>query len=294
MKFHYLIGNRQQRGVVILAIIILIIQLIIVVGDQWFYSKPNKSESHDWLVHQRTLDSLNKIDGQLANLKPFNPNFITDYKGSRLGLTTAEIDRLFAFRKENKYVNSAKEFQQVTKISDSLLAVISPYFKFPDWVNNKKGYNPFKPFDKNYIPKSERTYSPKVIIKQDFNLATGDDLVKIYGIGDATATRILEFKEKLGAFVSMDQLDDIWGLSPEVKEELNKHFDIQTIKGIKKININNLSVKELSKFHYFSHGFAKQIVVHRTMHGNLKNEDLTKINGCPIDKLKIIELYLAF
>jgi hypothetical protein len=30
------------------------------------------------------------------------------------------------------------------------------------------------------------------------------------------------------------------------------------------------------------------------MHGNLKNEDLTKINGCPIDKLKIIELYLAF
>jgi hypothetical protein len=40
-----------------------------------------------------------------------------------------EIDRLLAFRKENKYVNSAKEFQNVTKVSDSLLND-GPYFKF--------------------------------------------------------------------------------------------------------------------------------------------------------------------
>ena len=49
------------------------------------------------------------------------------------------------FRESNQWVNSAKEFQQVTKVSDSLLATISPYFKFPDWVTNPKpksnGYN---------------------------------------------------------------------------------------------------------------------------------------------------------
>jgi hypothetical protein len=48
-----------------------------------------------------------------------------------------EIDRLLAFRKDDKYVNSAKEFQIVTKVSDSLLHAIAPYFKFPDWVKNK-------------------------------------------------------------------------------------------------------------------------------------------------------------
>ena len=42
-------------------------------------------------------------------------------------MSTQEIDRLLAFRKENKFGNAAEEFQQVTKISDSLLKVISPY-----------------------------------------------------------------------------------------------------------------------------------------------------------------------
>lgn len=288
---NFLIGNRQQKGVIILVIIIFLLQIFIQFGDKIFQNKKNIENTSEWLANQKIIDSLNKLDYYMSNLQPFNPNFITDYKGFRLGMTTAEIDRLHAFRKTNKYVNSAAEFQAVTKVSDSLLSIMSPFFKFPDWVNNKKVY---KSFDKNYMPKSERVYSPKEIVKQDFNQVTGDDLVKIYGIGDATASRILDFKEKLGALVSMEQLDDIWGLTPEVKDELLKRYDIQSLKGIKKIKINDWSTKDLSKFHYFNHNFAKQIVVYRTMNGTIKNEDLTKINGCPIDKLKIIELYLDF
>jgi hypothetical protein len=58
---------------------------------------------------------------------PFNPNFITDFKGYKLGMSVTEIDRLLAFRKTNRYVNSAAEFQQVTQVSDSLLAQIAPF-----------------------------------------------------------------------------------------------------------------------------------------------------------------------
>ena len=53
-------------------------------------------------------------------------------------MSLEEIDRLLAFRKTNKFVNSKREFQQVTKVSDSLLNKISPYFKFPDWVVQTK------------------------------------------------------------------------------------------------------------------------------------------------------------
>ena len=49
-------------------------------------------------------------------------------------MSIEEIDRLHSFRKKNKYVNSIEEFQELTKMSDSLLNKISPYFKFPDWV----------------------------------------------------------------------------------------------------------------------------------------------------------------
>ena len=48
-----------------------------------------------------------------------------------------EIDRLLAHRNKRLFVNSAKEFQEVTKISDSLFQAISPYFKFPEWVQKK-------------------------------------------------------------------------------------------------------------------------------------------------------------
>lgn len=291
LKTNFLIGNKQQKGVIILVFIIFVIQIIILFGDNLFSNTKSSNTDESWLSHQKTLDSLNEIDGYFSQLQPFNPNFISDYKGFKLGMNINEIDRLHAFRQSNKFINSVKEFQLITKVSDSLLAVISPYFKFPDWVNQRRDY---QNFDKNYIPKSERTYTPKAIVVQDFNQASGDDLVKIYGIGDATATRILEFREKLGALVSMSQLDDIWGLSPEVKTELLKRYEIKSFNGAKLIKINQLSAKELSKFHYFNFAFAKQIVVYRSMHGNIKKEDLTKINGCPLDKLSIIELYLDF
>ena len=49
-------------------------------------------------------------------------------------MSAEEINRLHAYRAKNKWVNSRKEFQRITKVSDSLLKQIAPYFKFPDWV----------------------------------------------------------------------------------------------------------------------------------------------------------------
>ena len=34
---------------------------------------------------------------------PFNPNFISDYKGYKLGMSIQEIDRLHQYRAQNKY-----------------------------------------------------------------------------------------------------------------------------------------------------------------------------------------------
>jgi hypothetical protein len=38
--------------------------------------------------------------------------------------------------------------------------------------------------------------------------------------------RILKLKENLGGFVSMEQMNDVWGLSPEVIGALNSHFKV--------------------------------------------------------------------
>ncbi|MFV8370386.1 ComEA family DNA-binding protein [Flavobacterium sp. LB2R40] len=251
------------------------------------------SEKQKWLSLQSEIDSM-KTDSKKEKTKVFlfNPNFITDYKGYRLGMTVQEIDRLLAFRKENKYVNSAKEFQAVTKVSDSLLSVIAPYFKFPDWIRSQKLNKKFEQYNK--YPNQAFTKKGKIVLI-DINQATKEDLIKIYGIGEAISLRILKQKEKLGVFVSMDQMQEVWGLSPEVIVNLNDHFKIAVLPEFKKIDINNISLKELSQFYYFRYALAKEIVTYRSMKGNINSiEDLTKIKGFPVDKAKIIDLYLDF
>ncbi|MGC4040255.1 MAG: helix-hairpin-helix domain-containing protein [Flavobacterium sp.] len=279
-------SKSQRIGLLLFFLMIVLVQGFYYCYDFRILNKADKEQAK-WLAGQSIIDSL-KSDGKNRKpvIYPFNPNFITDFKGYRLGMSVEEIDRLLAYRKQNKFVNSAAEFQAVTKVSDSLLKAISPYFKFPDWVKNKKVG--FQPFAKKDFSKPEKT----AVI--DINLATKEDLMKVYGIGDKISDRILEQKQKLGAFVSMEQMDDVWGLSPEVVEKLKASFAVKTVPNIKRININNATVKELSQFSFFRYQLAKDIVVYRTMNGEISIEDLSKIKGFPIDKIKIIALYLEF
>lgn len=279
-------SKTQKIGLMMLFFSIITLQMV-----YYFYhyetTYNDEKEKKAWLANQAIVDSLKLISANYKpTIYPFNPNFITDFKGYKLGMKTEEIDRLLAFRKENKFVNSAEEFQAVTKISDSLLHEISPYFKFPDWVKNKKAT--FQPYEKKEFTKKEK------IIVLDINTASKEDLMKIYGIGDKISDRILIEKEKYGAFLSMEQMHEIWGLQPEVIEKLNAYFAVKSTSEAKKININTASVKELSQFPFFRYQLAKDIVIYRSMNGDIKIEDLTKIKGFPEEKLKIITLYLEF
>ncbi len=286
---YFKFSRTQRTGLFLLFGIIVILQSMYFFVDFSTLSY-NSSEKEKWLSLQTEIDSmkLEKLN-YVPKIYPFNPNFITDFKGYKLGMSVQQIDRLIAFRKENKYVNSPKEFQEVTKVSDSLLNAMSPYFKFPDWVNNKKEFKEYKKFPfKTFVKKGK-------IVIIDINQATQEDLIKIYGIGEAVSLRILKEKESFGGFVSMEQMKDIWGLSPEVIENLNSHFKVSVLPNLKKIDINNASIKELSQFPYFKYPISKKIVTYRSMNGDFKNaEDLTKIIGLSIEKAKIITLYLDF
>jgi DNA uptake protein ComE-like DNA-binding protein len=290
IKSHFIFTKEQRLGIVLLFSIIFCLQVLCYFVD-FSSTETSNSQKEKWLSLQIQIDSIKNVKEEFTpKIYPFNPNFITDFKGYKLGMSVAEIDRLLAYRKQNKYVNSPHEFQQITGVSDSLLNTIAPYFKFPDWVKNKK-YQP----KSSWIDYSKVASEKKVVIQLiDINKATKDDLMKIYGIGDAISDRILKQKEIYGEFVSMEQMNDVWGLSLEVIEKLNQNFKIISNPKPKKININNASIKELSQFPYFRYPISKNIVTYRSMNGDIKSEDLTKIKDFPIDKIKIITLYLEF
>ena len=286
---YFSFSKSHRTGLLVLLILIVVLQTIYFFVDFGSPIKTN-SEKDTWLSVQSEIDSLKelaKYEG--TRLYPFNPNYISDYKGYKLGMSVQEIDRLLAYRKQNKFVNSADEFQKVTGISDSLLKTMVSYFKFPDWVNEKRKSNSISIYKTPVFATSEK------LIVLDINTASLDDFIKVYGIGEVIAQRILSYRETLGSFVAMEQLNEVWGLSPEVLVNLNKRFKVKSLLGIKKVNINNATIKELSQFPYFKYALAKQIVIYRSMNGPIvETTDLTKIKGMPNDKIKIIALYLDF
>ena len=292
IKSYFMFSREHRSGIFLLLLIIILFQVA------WhFYdfspktAKPSEKEMQ-WLAMQNEIDSLKQIsNNKKYEIKPFNPNFITDYKGSVLGMSVVEIDRLHKFRELDKYVNSAKEFQQVTKVSNELLNKISPHFKFPDWVTNKNNSK----YTVYSNPNFKKFPAKKAIVPKDINLASKEEIMEVYGIGDKISDVILQEKQKFGAFASIEQLQYVWGVSPEAYQDIQKRFFVGQNPSINKIDINNLSIKELSKFPYFDYNLARQIVIYRSANDDIKNiEDLTKIKGMPNEKLKIIALYLEF
>ena len=189
IKSHFVFNRSQRNGILLL---VFFISGYLVINYYVDFSKENLLDinSKEVIAIQKELDSLRTIEVESKKPKvfPFNPNFLTDFKGYTLGMSTEEIDRLLAFRKENKWINSVEDFKKVTKVSDSLLNKISPYFKFPDWVTNPKLKN-------KYVKKrfKEKKFTQKI----DLNLATQGQLEGVNGIGKAFSKRIIEYRNKL-------------------------------------------------------------------------------------------------
>ena len=272
--------NRQQtRGVILLLVLIVALQFAFRNCEFRHTFTPVETA-----LGYREMDSLTALATALKKdtIYPFNPNFITDYKGFKLGLTPEQIDRLQAFRAQNRYVNSAQEFQQVTGVSDSLLAKIAPSFKFPDWVKNRKttAYN-YEYASSKHFP------------KQDINTATAEALMKIYGIGEGFSNRILKYRDKLHGFTYIDQVAEVYGLDKEVYQRVAERFEVQTAPVIEKKNINALNMYELSRIPYVKYGEGKKIVGLRSELGAIKSfDDLLQIEGFDKERIARLQLYL--
>lgn len=273
-------SHEQRKGILGLAMLIVLLQ-----GVLFFVKSNQKKEVAQYSVDaatERYLDSLGELALKKYEMQPFNPNFITDAKGFKLGMTTQEIDRLLQYRASGKYVNSAAEFQKITGVSNNVLDKIAPYFKFPEWTQNPK------PIQKSFE-------SLPTIKKIDINKATFEELVTIKGIGDYFANAVINEREQLKGFVSTDQLRFIKGLRPEAVKILQQNTFVGKTPQVKKVNVNTASKEDLEQVPYVSAYLARQIVILRSKQDQPLNiEDLEKINNFPLDKLKIIRLYLDF
>lgn len=284
MKSYFNFTKQERRGIFFLLVLIAVFQLGYFGLDRFSTSNGTDVFSLD-IKNQLLTDSLG-IEKRKSKLqfKPFNPNYISDYKGYLLGLSPLELDRLHNFRAQNGFVHSAKEFQRITGISDSLLNGISPFFKFPEWTRTTK------PTTKKTEVSNNRR--PRIL---DLNTASAQDLKEINGIGEKLSARIIKFRERLGGFLVNEQLYDVYGLEPQVVERALKKFQVLNPPKVKKININTANPDEIASLVYLKYKVAKNIVIYREEHGAYTSkEDLFNVSGFPINKIDRIALYLSY
>lgn len=281
------IVRSQRRGIILLAVTIVLLQTGYFVFINWRYSGFAEDPfDEEWRIQQLLLDSLAKnLEGTAAVLYPFNPNYISDYKGYLLGMSVDEIDRLHAFREKNLYVHTAREFQEITDVSDRWLDSISVYFKFPHWVSKQQDSR----------KKKQLTVAEEVLVLRDINSATQQDLMSVRGVGPVFSERILAERNRFGGFVDIKQLEFIWGLSAESLQNLKRNFDVLEKLSPVKTPVNTASLEEISMVPYLNYRIARTIVIYRSENGDFTDfKQFENIVNFPLDKLDIISLYLAF
>ena len=287
LKPHFWYNKSQRNGVFFLLLIIVLIQIVLLKVD--FSNDEELFHINESLALNAKIDSLKKIEIEKRKPKiyPFNPNYITNYKGAQLGMSLAEIDRLLAFRKRNKFINSVSQFQKVTKLSDSLLNKISPYFKFPDWVNKQQS----KVVEKSSIKRKD---TKTVISTSDINFATAKDLQTINGVNEYLAERIIKYRNKLNGFSFQSQLNEVWKLEETTVQNILSVFNIIKKPTINKINVNTATFKQVLSNPYIDYELCKKIFELRDELAELQSlEELKKIPGFPLDKYERIILYLV-
>jgi len=275
-------NKQEQHGTLYLAIILVVLQGLIFIADRVPRQDNEVSLMDAALLTE--LDSMKKavIQQRKTAIYPFNPNYFSDFKAYTLGISPEEIDRLFAYRKTGKYIQSAAQFQEVTQVSDSLLTELQPYFKF-------KQAN----FDQQKTIYTQEFPSKKEARVKDLNSATAMELKAVYGIGEKLSVRIVKFRDRLGGFLANEQLYDVYGLDSITVEKTLKRFQVIKVPRIEKINVLSASVEELASLVYIRRNVAENIVIYRETQGIESLEDLKAVEGFPTDKITRIGLYLS-
>ncbi len=195
--------------------------------------------------------------GRTDSLFRFDPNRITAVQWQLLGLSAKQASVLVNYVAKGGRFRSKEDMRKSFVISESFFNKVEPYIS----IN----------------PEQEKAWEKRgkeqEMMLVDINLADTSALRKLKGIGNVLALRIVNYRNALGGFHSLDQLTEVYGLRQEVIDRNRKQLLLEPGK-TRPIRLNEAGEKELAAHPYISGRLAYVIIAIRNESRIRSKEDL--------------------
>lgn len=226
----------------------------------------------------------------------FDPNIASEDEFLALGIKPFLAERILKYRLKGGKFKIKSDFKKMYGLSEEKYAELLPYILLPETkAEIGKNKDPVVENSKPKYPDVDQKYPKKEFKKGDINTADSVTLEKVYGIGFKLASRIIKYREKLGGFVSLVQLKEVWGLDSTAINEIEKKYEIVENFQPKKININNADFQVLKSHPYIGANKAKLILNFKKMHGTYYAIDqLKQIQAISAEEIGKLNPYIEF
>jgi DNA uptake protein ComE-like DNA-binding protein len=216
-----------------------------------------------------------------AKLFPFDPNTLDEAGWKKLGLSDRTVRTILNYRNKGGKFRTIADLQKMYSLKPADFERLQPYVHI----------DAPPPFYRTERPPVKYVKTPPVII--DINQADTTAFIALPGIGSKLAGRIVNFRNKLGGFYSVEQVGETYGL-PDSTFQLIKPRLQCAPNGVEKININTADANTLKQHPYIRWNVANAIVQYRQQHGVFSTrEQLQQIVLVTPELYHKIEQYIA-
>jgi len=251
LSYFFYFNKKERRGIYMLIVIITFIG-IFNLASPFIIQKPiiDFAKYDQFISNYDSLISLNnKSQDTIIQLDNFNPNNLDLEEWLQLGLNLKQAQVIINYRNKGGVFRTKEDFQKIYSIDSALFSKLEPFIDLPEKQNqtNKR------------LPEIKNT----ITIQVELNSTDSIELIKLKGIGPVFASRIIKYRSLLGGYVSISQLQEVYGIDSLKYASLKDLFLPCNIVLIEHLNINEADFKDLLKHPYISYDFTKDIVNRR-------------------------------
>jgi competence ComEA-like helix-hairpin-helix protein len=294
-EFFYFQKSDRIVMVTALCVVIICIVVFFVIGGR---NERTTLSADDSLNIQKSPISSNystarhqyyQVNGRTAELFPFDPNTADSTQLLRLGLSPWQVRNIYKYRAKGGIYRKASDFARLYGLTVKQYQAMEPY------IHISNDYQPASAIygsERETYARDTLKYPVKIKPTEHILLNTADTnmLKKVPGIGSGYARAIVNYRERLGGYYSVEQLKEIDGFP----EEALTFFKLENV-SLHKMNINKLTLNQLRKHPYCSFFQAREIMDYRRLKGPIKDlHQLGLLKDFSVDKINRLLPYIEY